>query len=225
VLVVEDDSLLRIALERALKQSGFGVDVVATIGSARRALGLVDYNLVLLDRKLPDGDGLDLCRELRSAHSAQPVLILSSLTEDDDVLAGLLAQADDYVTKPVRTDLLVARMYAILRRSGSESRKLVGDLGIDLCQRSLSIAQRDHPVRTYQLSMLEARFLAKLLDTPNVSVARDVVHNACYGGNVEISDNAIDAMVKRLRHKLGEDADRVETTHRKGFLLRVRCRL
>jgi two-component system, OmpR family, phosphate regulon response regulator PhoB len=117
ILAIEDDWTVRTVLEHTLKSAGHDVDVAPGIGDARKLLADGHYDIVLLDLNLPDGNGLDLLRDIRRDHgSAVPVLVLSGLRQEDAVVRGLELGADDYVTKPFSPPELLARVSRCLGR-------------------------------------------------------------------------------------------------------------
>jgi DNA-binding response OmpR family regulator len=135
VLVVEDDDVIGAALESTLRQNGYQALWVRTGRSAVRAATAEEFDLVLLDLGLPDLDGVEVCRQLRSAQSSSVVVMLTARQDEMDVVVGLEAGADDYLTKPFRSTELLARIRAHLRRgptmSALSDTLLTGDLQID----------------------------------------------------------------------------------------------
>src|SRR5262249_7528998 len=118
LLVIEDEPRIAEILKSSLQQAGFAVDVVRYSADAREALALTVYDAAILDLGLPDGDGLELIRQLRSARNGVPILVLTARAAIDDRVSGLDAGADDYLIKPFATAEVVARIKALLRRPG-----------------------------------------------------------------------------------------------------------
>ena len=136
VLVVDDEPQFLRALKTSLRAAGYEVDTATTAEEALTSIGLAPPEAIILDLVLPDGRGTDVCRELRTWTDA-PVIVLSAIGEEKEKIAALDAGADDYVTKPFSVDELLARLRAVLRRSGPEAGPVieVGDLHIDVSER------------------------------------------------------------------------------------------
>src|ERR1700758_3734555 len=137
VLVVDDEQQILRALRTSLRGAGYEVETAATAESALAAAAMRPPEAVILDLVLPDGSGVDVCRELRTWSSA-PVIVLSAVGEEREKIAAFDAGADDYVTKPVGIDELIARLRAVLRRAGPPTRPVleIGDLRVDLEKRA-----------------------------------------------------------------------------------------
>lgn len=206
VLVVEDDpkmvNLLRLYLER----EGFGVaaayDGPAAIAEADRTRP----SLVILDLMLPHLDGLEVCRRLR-ATSDVPILMLTARVDEVDKLVGLSLGADDYVTKPFSPREVVARVRAILRRSGSKPRERIlrhGDLEMDLDRHRVTVAGRE-----VRFTPVEFKLLQAFLEAPERAFSRDQLLNHIYPHHeAAVVDRTIDVHVGKLRGKLGDDPAR-----------------
>ena len=198
ILVVEDEPGYVEALTLGLTVEGFEVLGAGTLARAREVLREVDCDLVLLDVMLPDGSGLDLCRELH-ASTRTPVIVVSARSQEVDVVVGLELGAADYVTKPYRLRELVARIRSVLRRPGATdaSRVVVGDLDIDLEGRT--VARRGVPV---VLSRREFDLLALLVERRGQVITRERCLDALWWG-VDLADTrTLDTHVKRLRQKI-----------------------
>lgn len=132
ILLVEDNVDIMQANRRMLEMHGYGVSSAASLAEARRELDAGQPDLAVLDIMLPDGSGLDFCGELRERRPGTPVLFLTVLGEKDDVVTGLRAGGDDYLTKPYDYDILMARIEALLRRAGRSSLpQVIGPLSVD----------------------------------------------------------------------------------------------
>ncbi len=228
ILIVEDEMLVRGSCGRALRSRGFQVDTAASLREARSKLTLHSFAAVLLDRGLPDGDGLDLVRHLRARGDAVPVLIFSAHTTDDDIMESLDAGADGYVLKPVAPDVLAARLSALVRRARSSTSYTVGNLFVDATAREVSLqsgAATTPPSDHAHLTDVETLFLVELAKRPDETVTREELLDVCYGDDPQVNDNALDAIASRIRRKLGRYAERIETVRGRGFLLRssIRC--
>ncbi len=202
ILVVEDEESYRDALDIGLGVEGFVVVGARTIAEARQQLALRKPDLVLLDVMLPDGSGLDFCRELYDT-TRLPVVMVTARSSEVDVVVGLEIGAADYVTKPFRLRELVARIRAVLRRPATEDDHEViafGDLRIDLARRT--VARRGTEV---DLSRKEFDLLALLASRLGQVVTREACLDALWWGLDLADTRTLDTHVKRLRQKVEDD--------------------
>ena len=214
ILVVEDEDAIADPLVAGLRREGYDVSRVAT-GEA--ALEASPADLVLLDLRLPDIDGLDVCRRLRE-HSRVPIIVLTARGEEADRVVGLELGADDYVVKPYGLRELIARIRAVMRRAaslGSGETLRVGELEVDERARRAVLADRE-----LELTPKEFDLLAALARDPGAALTRqrllaEVWQTGWYG-----SSKTIDVHVAALRRKLG-DPGWIETVRGVGFRLRV----
>lgn len=202
VLLVEDDPAISEPLARALGREGYEV---RSHGTGRGALGdIIGADLVVLDLGLPDIDGLDVAREIRSQGSSLPILVLTARTDEVDMVVGLDAGADDYVTKPFRLAELLARVRALLRRAGSDFQDdtlEAQDIRIDV---SAHRAFQDG--RELQLTAKEFDLLRILIKEAGNVVARQVIMQEVWGSDPAGSTKTLDMHISWLRRKLGDDA-------------------
>ncbi len=202
VLVVEDEESYLDALNVGLTVEGFAVVGAGTIAQARELLASAQPDLVLLDVMLPDGSGIDFCRELHDS-SRVPVIMVTARTSEVDVVLGLEIGAADYVTKPYRLRELVARMRAVLRRPTAPTENEVvtfGDLRVDVVRRSVTRRGRE-----VELSRKEFDLLALFASRLGQVVTREVCLDTLWWG-LELSDTrTLDTHVKRLRQKVEDD--------------------
>ena len=202
VLLVEDDPAISEPLARALGREGYEV---RSHGSGRGALGdIIGADLVVLDLGLPDIDGLDVAREIRSQGSSLPILVLTARTDEVDMVVGLDAGADDYVTKPFRLAELLARVRALLRRAGSDFQDdtlEAQDIKIDV---SAHRAFQDG--RELQLTAKEFDLLRILIKEAGNVVSRQVIMQEVWGSDPAGSTKTLDMHISWLRRKLGDDA-------------------
>jgi DNA-binding response OmpR family regulator len=216
VHVVEDDDELRRLLERGLSEDGF--DVVATAGAEaalqRHARQAAD--IFVIDITLGDSDGRDLCQALRARGVEAPVLFLTARDAMTDRLAGFSAGGDDYVTKPFHFDEVVARLRALLRRSGTDPATEVGALRLDPVAHAIS--GEDGEV---SLTPTEFRLLATLAAQPGAVVRRRELIRAAWPEGAIVHDNTLDQYVARLRRKLREVSSgaAIGTSHGVGYRL------
>ncbi len=198
VLVVDDEPSYREALEIGLSHEGFAVIGAGSLAEARHQLSAHRPHLMLLDVMLPDGSGIDYCREL--AGSRLPVIMVSARTSEVDVVLGLEIGAADYVLKPYRLRELVARMRAVLRRppAPSEPETIeVGELHLDLARRRVTRAGQ-----SVELSRKEFDLLALLGAHLGDVVTREACLDALWWGLDLADSRTLDTHVKRLRQKI-----------------------
>ena len=202
VMVVEDEASYQDALNVGLTVEGFVVVAASNIAQARELMDRSKPDLVLLDVMLPDGSGIDYCREIFDT-SRVPVIMVSARTSEVDVVLGLEIGAADYVTKPYRLRELVARMRAVLRRPApvtSDEVVAFGDLRIDFVRRTVTLAGRE-----VELSRKEFDLLALFASRLGQVVTREVCLDTLWWG-LELSDTrTLDTHVKRLRQKIEAD--------------------
>lgn len=219
VLLVEDDDGIREATAMALELYGFTVATAADGLQGRAALRRVEPDIVLLDVMMPFVDGFTLCREIRS-RSTVPIIMLTARSDSVDVVQGLEAGADDYVTKPFDPMVLVARMRAVLRRgpvdptAGSQHhRSAVGDLVVDHEALEVSIGGQ-----RVDLTPTEMRLMIELVENVGIVLSRDTLLTRVWdypgGGDTRV----VDVHMQRLRLKVGKE--RIETVRGFGYKLR-----
>jgi two-component system OmpR family response regulator len=221
VLVVEDDQATANYLADSLQASGYTVDVAGDGASAVARAGTGDYAVMTLDRLLPEIDGIEVIRRLRSEGVAVPTLIISALGEVDDRIRGLRAGGDDYLVKPFAFAEMLARVDALSRRSATvvkETMLRVGDLELDLLTRS---ARRRE--RRIALLPREFRLLEYLVRSAGEVVSRTMLLQHVWDLHFDPTTNVIDVYVGRLRRKLDNDRDYplIHTVRGVGFCLRA----
>ena len=205
VLVVEDDRMIAKGLHTALKQDGYAVDGVSDGASAAAALRSSRFDLVLLDLGLPERDGLEVLRELRSRGDATPVIIVTARDDVQNRIEGLDAGADDYIIKPFDLDEVAARMRSVLRRAAGRGDPSIRHRGITLDPVSHLVERDGEPVvlSGHEFSVLEA-----LMQRPGTVLSRAQLEDRLYGWSEGIESNAVEVYVHGLRRKLGNDAIR-----------------
>jgi two-component system OmpR family response regulator len=214
VLLVEDEPEMAHALALRLGRSGFIADHVAALADARAALACHRYGLALLDRRLPDGDGLDLVPELRRLQPETRILMLTACEGVSERVSGLDAGADDYLAKPVDFDELMARVRACLRRNGSAGVPplVVGRLSFDPAAREVSIDGVPVVLHRRELALLET-----LARSAGRIVLRNRLVEEVYGFDDDVQDNALNILVSRLRKRLGDLGAGVEIHSARGI--------
>jgi DNA-binding response OmpR family regulator len=218
LLIVEDETRIAELVKAGLARAGFAVDVVALCADARAALSVTHYDAAVVDLGLPDGDGLDLLRDLRTKGNQTPVLVLTARDAVDDRVCGLDTGADDYLVKPFAMTELVARTKALLRRPG-------GVLGVTLKAGNLSFDTIERDVRIGGVPLIlprrESAILENLMRRIGRVVPKLVLEEKLYGLDDEHESNPIPVHVHHLRRKLldaGASAE-IHTVRGVGYLL------
>lgn len=220
VLIVEDDRGVRESLARALQFEGYEVQAASDGGEGLQLARAGETDAVILDVMMPVLDGLEVARRLRSSRIATPILMLTARHEVTDRVAGLDAGADDYLVKPFALDELLARLRALLRRTGpTESTDLltVGDLELDPAGRRVT---RDGG--EIHLTRTEFDLLELLMFNAEKVLTRDVILERIWGFDFETSSNSLDVYIGYLRRKT-EAGDRprlIHTVRGVGFVAR-----
>ena len=219
ILLVEDEPEMAAALCAALNRYDMVIDHVVTLAEAKAAVAAGVHTAVLLDRQLPDGDGLSLIPTLRANGLAVPVIVLTARGEVSDRIAGLDRGADDYLAKPFAVEELLARLRAVLRRPAELQSDLVrvGRLSFDFTHRTASIDGARVELPRRELLVLEA-----LVRRVGRTVLRSSLEEAVYSFDDEIQSNTLDAHVSRLRRKLadGNAGAEIHGIRGIGYLLR-----
>ena len=201
VLVVDDEPQILRALRATLRGAGYTVESAETAQGALTAAAAHPPEAVILDLVLPDGNGTDVCRELRSWSDA-PVIVLSAVGEEKEKIAALDAGADDYVTKPFSVDELLARLRAVLRRRGAAQEPVieVGDLRIDIAERVVTVDGRRVKLSPHEFDLLRvlAQNRGKLLT--HRALLREV-----WGPAYEVEAHYLHVYVSHLRRKIEPD--------------------
>jgi two-component system response regulator MtrA len=222
LLFIEDDDQIRLALSMALEDEGYEVREAADGTSGLAAFGQREADLVLLDLRLPDMSGFDVCRALR-ARSIVPIIIITAQTDTYDLVAGLEAGADDYITKPVVPKELAARIRALLRRARTAdpatSHLRFGDLEIVPEE---GVVRRNG--RDVHLTKTEFRVLVELAQSPGRVFSREVLLERIWGYGYFGDGRLVDVHVRRLRTKVEADPANprhVVTVRGLGYKLQV----
>jgi two-component system, OmpR family, response regulator len=197
LLIAEDDPELQAMLKRGLREEGFRVDVVSTGGELLAHCQTSPPDALVLDIGLPDTDGRDVCQALRARGLDAPVLFLTARDMLVDVIAGFDSGGDDYMAKPFRFAELVARLRALLRRSGGDG--AVETLGLRLDPVTHTVSNGDAAAA---LTPTEFRLLARLLQRSGEAVRRAELTRAAWAHGAYVRENTLDAYVGRVRRKL-----------------------
>ncbi|MGX5799841.1 response regulator transcription factor [Bradyrhizobium sp. Arg314] len=220
ILLIEDEPEMASVLKTALERQEFIVDRSSTLADAEMMARVGAYDAIVLDRRLPDGEGLDLIPRLRAMHVDTPVIALTAMAGLHDRVGGLNAGADDYMVKPFATEELVARLRALHRRQFTlrADRIEAGRLVYDFGHREALVGDR-----VLDLPRRERLVLETLVRRPGRTVMRRVLEEAVYALDDEIGSNALDAHISRLRRKLADVAAGIEirAIRNVGYLLRT----
>lgn len=221
ILLVEDDSGTAAYISKGLKESGHVVDQTASGLDGQHLASENTYDVLIVDRMLPEQDGLTLIQRLRAAGVRTPVLVLSALAEVGDRVQGLRAGADDYLVKPFAFAELLARLDALCRRADSESADTslrVGNLEVDLLARSVKRAGH-----TLELQPREFRLLEYLMRHADQVVTRTMLLENVWDYHFDPQTNVIDVHISRLRGKIdkGFDAPMLHTVRGAGYCLKA----
>jgi DNA-binding response OmpR family regulator len=218
-LVLEDDLRLRSLVVRTLTRVGLTCDEATRREEAEELLDLHRYDLLVLDRRLPDGDGLDVCRRARKAGFANSILVLTARDDPESTVEGLSEGADDYLGKPFDLAVLAARARALLRRNERRppGEMKCGNLKLDPSRR---LAWRDG--RELELTAREFAILEALFKRPGGVTSREEILEEAWGEREEPMSNTIDVLIGRLRRKLDVPGQptRIEAVRGMGYRLR-----
>lgn len=219
IMIVEDDDRLAALTREYLEHNGMKVKVVSNGEQAIRQIRREQPDLVVLDLMLPGADGLTVCREVRPDFR-NPILMLTARTDDMDQVLGLEIGADDYVPKPVKPRVLLARIKALLRRVETDlvgsARLEFGDLVVDNDAREV-IFQGD----SVDLTSAEYDLLWLLASNAGTVLSREMIFERLRGIQYDGQDRSIDVRISRIRPKVGDDPDnpkRIKTVRSKGYL-------
>ena len=202
VLLVEDDRMIGESIRTALRQEGSAVDWVRDGRSAESTLSTEQFDLVLLDLGLPQRDGIEILRAMRSRRDQTPVIVLTARDTLPDRVAGLDAGADDYLVKPFELEELAARIRAVTRRKSGRAEPAIEIGAIRLDPSMRQVTRNGEPV---VLSAREYAVLEALMSRPGAILSRAQLEDRLYGWGDAIESNAVSVYVHQLRRKLGSD--------------------
>lgn len=204
LLLLEDDQSLIDGLVYALTKEGFALDVAMTVREARAQLAVQAYDLLLLDQTLPDGSGLALCEEVRAGGSAVPIIFLTAMDEEIQVIRALDAGGDDYITKPFKLGELCSRIRAQLRRSGMlhQQEQEPGAEGTVRIEGGRAYREEE----PLELTATELRLLACFLRNRGQVLTREQLLAALWDEDANfVDDNTLSVYIRRLREKVERD--------------------
>jgi DNA-binding response OmpR family regulator len=202
ILLVEDDPMIGKSLREALQDAGMSVDWARSGEDGEAALSVGGYAVVLLDIELPGKSGIELLRAARKTGNKTPLVLITARDELDDRVAGLDLGADDYITKPFEMRELMARLRAVIRRSGGAAVSTLSNGEIELDLDTHEVRYRG---RSLVLSAREFGLLRALLDRPGTILSRAQLEEKLYGWGEEVESNAIDVLIHYLRRRFDKD--------------------
>jgi DNA-binding response OmpR family regulator len=218
ILTVEDDPSICRLIAQTLEKEGYRAHKAKNLSEARDSIRHSRPDLIVLDRRLPDGDGLELCRELKSGPPAMPILFLTSKNSTADKVVGLKMGADDYLTKPFELDELLARVEALLRRSETpaqrKDRHEYAGIALDAEQHQCIVNGKEAHLWPKEFEMLKL-FLAK----PGKVLSKEYICRQIWGHDFIDTSRAVEMSVRRLRAKLGLCGKFIKTVKGYGFIL------
>ena len=219
ILIIEDEPDIRKTLEYNISREGYHVVSASSLLEAKSQIESDSFSLILLDLMLPDGSGLDLCREIKSdkEKSSIPIIILTAKDDEVDKVVGFEIGADDYVTKPFSVRELILRMKAVLKRGEKKSdnvevQRQFGQLSIDTESHEVFVDNNE-----IILTALEFKLLCQLVDRRGRVQSRDQLLSDVWGYSAEVTTRTVDTHIKRLREKLGSMGKYVQTIRGVGY--------
>ena len=230
ILVTDDDPEIRKLLARYIESQGYTVSLAANCHELHERLATHQVDLIVLDVMLPDGSGLDLCRDLRAQRSNVPIILLTALKEDVDRIIGLEIGADDYLGKPFNPRELIARIKAVLRRHGEAAPQAAEEKTYRFAGFTADPQTRrviDPQGTDVVLTGAEFDLLKTFLDRPGRVLSRDQLLDLTRGRMGDVFDRSIDVLISRLRRKLGDRAASplFKTVRNGGYQLAARVDL
>ncbi|MBQ4810554.1 DNA-binding response regulator [Pseudoalteromonas luteoviolacea] len=218
ILITEDNNQLAQFIQQAILQDGHAADIANCAGKMQSLLDGWQYDALVLDLGLPDTDGIDVIRELRAKENPIPILILTARGGVEDRIKGLDLGADDYLNKPFAIDELKARLRAILRRPVEYSGNVLtrGNIALDTKSRRVLIEDKNISMGKTEVAILEY-----MIRHASLTVSKDAIYDAIYALGFEVTDNAIQVAMHRIRKKLeqaGASAE-IKTIRGIGYIL------
>ena len=218
LLIIEDNERLAGLIANGLDRQGYASDRASSLAAAEDCIASADYDAILLDLGMPDGDGLEWLARARRNGRMLPALILTARGALGDRIAGLDAGADDYLVKPAEIDEIAARLRALLRRPGNRTPTVMnsGAISFDTASRSGTINGN-----SLDLSRREADLLELLMRREGNVIQRGAIEEALYSFNDPVTPNAMEAVISRLRRKLEDHGEtgRLHTVRGVGYML------
>ena len=218
VLILEDDVDLAEGIELSLQTEELNFVICSTVAEARAMISKQKFDLMIFDINLPDGNGLEFCREIKQKVSI-PIVLLTVKDMELDIVKGLESGADDYITKPFSLMVLRARIRALLRRNPASIEPEYKDSVFLFCFEKMQFYKNGVPI---ELSKTEQRILYLLISNPNIIITRERLLEWVWPEGTEyVEDNALSVAIRRLRNKLEDDSSNpqyIKTVYGKGYM-------
>ena len=209
ILMIEDDSTIAFAVKYAVEQEGFNLDIAENLENARKIVDTKEYDLILLDVMLPDGNGYEFLKQLREHDEDTPVIFLTACDEEVNIVMGLDIGADDYITKPFRVRELISRINAILRRRGKSqdnNKKILKFKNISIHTLEARVFKNNEEIF---LTSAEYKLLLILIQNKNMVLSRAQILEKLWDVTYDfINDNTLSVYIKRLREKIEDDSSK-----------------
>ena len=209
ILMVEDDSTIAFAVKYAVEQEGFNLDIAENLENARKIVNSKEYDLILLDVMLPDGNGYEFLKQLREHDEDTPVIFLTARDEEVNIVMGLDIGGDDYITKPFRVRELISRINAILRRKGKSqdsNKKILKFKNISIHTLEARVFKNNEDIF---LTSAEYKLLLILIQNKNMVLSRAQILEKLWDVTYDfINDNTLSVYIKRLREKIEDDSSK-----------------
>ena len=214
ILLVEDDKMMGQAVKIALSQAGYAVDLLDCAEDGELAIDTTSYDLMVLDINLPKKSGLEMARDLRKRGKTIPILALTARDTTKQKVEGLNAGVDDYLVKPFDLEELLARLQALLRRSGGRAENLIknGEITLDPAARMVT-----KNGKFVELSAREFAIFSILMENAGKVLNKQEIEDKLYGWDIEIESNAVEVHISHLRKKLGDNI--IKTIRGLGYIV------
>lgn len=214
VLLIEDDKSLGRAVRDHIINQNNAVDWAETLEDAYASTATTRYDFILLDLRLPDGNGLNFLKDIRTKNVTSPVVILTAHDQISDRIEGLNSGADDYIVKPFDLHELTARIGAVARRTNGQAKSevTIGTMKIDMDNKRVFIENTE-----IELSSREWAIIEHMAKHPNMLVTKTQIEDTIYAFGSEVESNTVEVYISRLRKKIGKD--RIKTHHGRGYSL------
>ena len=216
ILFAEDDKALRDITTLFLRKNGFAVDTAEDGNEAAAYAEQNRYDLIILDIMMPGKDGKEVCRAIRKKYDV-PVIFLTALGEENDIIDGYEVGADEYITKPYSTKLLLVRINALIKRYHGllikDGKLRIGELEIEPARRCVKVSGK-----IVSMAPKEYDLLMYLIDNKNIILSRDQILDRVWGMDYEGCDRAVDTHIRKLRTALGDASRHIETVIKVGYI-------
>ncbi len=207
ILVIEDNEMIIKGLKYTLEQENFDFEFVKKASEIEEKIYNNKYDLIILDISLPDGNGFDICKSIKSDFNDLPIIFLTALDDENDIVKGFNLGAEDYITKPFRNKVLISRINNVLRRYNKSQKEIIsGDIKIDLENDRVYKINDDKTEKEIFLTPLEFKILAYLFQNKGKIVPREKILEQIWdlAGNI-VNDNTLTVYIKRIREKTNEN--------------------